>query len=263
MRLDVPLMDSLREELTLHDHIGLPEALLNIAELVLDVGGDIAANPGVVPPVEAREPEEGRHVLVDDGRVVRHGLGQRQDRREHLVVHVNQGQGVLGYMGTACGDRRYRMPLVQGRPVRHDVLGHQPHVSAGEHQVEILIANDRNVGCCHHGENARERLRPARIDGPDARVGVRAPQDPPVEHAGKPDVGPVPGLAGDLLRAIVADGPRADDGVAAAHPGLFSCGHVAVPRHVRRAASASAPILRAEHAAGRNAARAAARSATA
>ena len=54
------------------------------------------------------------------------------------------------------------------------------------------------------------------------RVGVRAAQDLAVHQAGQLHVGAVDGAAGDLVDAVVADGPRADDLVMWCAVALFS-----------------------------------------
>ena len=210
--------------LPLQHHFGLAEALFHVAQLVLDVAGDIAPCPGVLAASEPLLLEVGGQGFVDHGRVGPHSVLEGQHRLQHLVVYVNEGQGLLGDVGAGGGDGGHGVALVEGLMVGHDVLGHQPHVALGFSQVNDLVLNNREVLGRDCGQHAGQGLGLAGVYRPDAGVGVGAAQHLAVEHPGQLDVGPILGGAGDLLYPVVADWPSAYDFVIAAGA-LLGGGH--------------------------------------
>ena len=110
---DVSLVDRLGLELTLDYHVGLGKALLDVAQLVLDVAGDVALDPGVLAPGEAGHPEMGSHVVVEDGGVVVQGVVQGQHGGQHFVVHFDELGRLVGDVGVDGGYRGDGVALVE------------------------------------------------------------------------------------------------------------------------------------------------------
>ena len=59
MRLDVALVDSRRTELPLQYDVGFPETLLDVAQPVLYMTGDVAVDPGILATGHPIHPEVG------------------------------------------------------------------------------------------------------------------------------------------------------------------------------------------------------------
>ena len=119
---------------------------------------------------------------------LRSALAQRQrfgrDVRQHLVLHLDQPQRVVGL-------------LLGGRGERRDFLALEHDLGAGlEHG--------------HDGLHARGLLRDRQVDRDDTGVRVRRPQDASVKTAWTIDVVGVPGLSGHLDRAVQALNALAD-----------------------------------------------------
>ena len=81
----------------------------------------------------------------------------------------------------------------------------------GASPASISPPAEIEVGAGDHRLDARQRLAPLGVDLHDARVRVRAALDAARQHAGQVEVGAEHGAAGDLVDAIGADRPRADD----------------------------------------------------
>ena len=70
--------------LVLEDVVRLLEPLLHVASSEGEVMADVGPRHGL----ELRG--DGAHLLVDQGRPLRHGLGDVHDRRELLVLHLDE-----------------------------------------------------------------------------------------------------------------------------------------------------------------------------
>ena len=136
--LDVTLVDRLGLELPLDDDVGLGEPLLDVAQLVLNVAGDVALDPGVLAPGEAGHPEVGGHLVVEDGSVVIQSVVQGQHRGQHFVVHFDELGRLVRHVGVDGGHRRDGVALVEDLFPGHDVLGH--HSGIGHKLGEVYGA---------------------------------------------------------------------------------------------------------------------------
>ena len=140
------------------------------------------------------------------GGVLFHGVLGVEHRRQHLVAHVDEGQGLLGDMGAGGRHRRYRMPAVEGLLPGQDV----PAVEAVvDHGPFLLVGGPggglRQIGCGDHALDPRQGQGPAGVDGLDAGVSMGAAQKLAVEESRHLDIGAVPGTARHLVEAVMAD----------------------------------------------------------
>ena len=85
--LDVPLVHGGGVELPLDHEVGVPEALVGVADLEDEVVGDVADLAWVVvgpeAPGAAAGLGHGQQAVVEQGRVVLHGVQHVHDGREH------------------------------------------------------------------------------------------------------------------------------------------------------------------------------------
>ena len=89
MGLDVALVHGLGFVLPFDDDVGLGEPDFHVAQLVLEMAGDVAALAGVVTRPEPLDPETGSHVVVKQRRVLFQRVVQVQHHRQHFVVHLD------------------------------------------------------------------------------------------------------------------------------------------------------------------------------
>ena len=188
MGLDVALVNGPSVVFALKHHVGLAESLFHVAQLVLDVAGDVALLSGVIPSAEALQLEVGGQILVDDGSTGAHGFLEGQQGIQHFVVDVDEGQGLFGDMGAGRGDGGNRVALVESLLVGHHMLGHQPYVALSLCQVDDLVLDYGEVPGSDNAKNAGEGLGPAGVDGAYAGMGVGAAKHLAVKHSGKLDV---------------------------------------------------------------------------
>jgi len=164
-----------------------------------EVGGDVAERERLL------EGEIARQRIVELDRARLHRLERIGDHRQGLVLDVDQRHRVLGGVAVDGGHRRHRLPdepdLVHRQAVLYDRLG-----AEGGQRVRHLF----RVLAGGHGKHAGQRAGPARVDARDARVGMRAPEDGGVEHAGKLHIVGVGGAAGEELRVLEARDVLAD-----------------------------------------------------
>ncbi len=163
-------------------------------------------------------------VVADQRRVGVERLAGVHDRRQRLVLDVDQLQGVVGR-------------VLVGRDDERDLLALEAHLVAGEHglgvvgdrrhprqaqRLEVLGGDDRgDVGM-------RERL--GRVDRDDARVRIRAAQDGAVHHAREPDVVEIVALAADEARVLLALQPaEADRALGGGAGKVLGGGHWSMP----------------------------------
>ena len=170
----------------LEDDLGSLEGAIDLAELQLDVLGDVVA----------------LLALVDRRLVALQGLLGVEVGVQDLVLHVDQAEGAAGGVLVDGRDGGDLVPdeadLVDGerrlvgRPRDHAVARGQ--VRSGDHRMD-----------------PREVLRALRVDRDDARVGVGAAQRLRVQHARQLDVVGVDGRAGRLRVAVDLAVRLADD----------------------------------------------------
>ena len=145
VRLNVSLVHRLGGELPFNDDIGLPEPLLQVAALELEVAGDVALRASILAGAGPFDPEPGGHVLMQQGRIGLHGFADVQDRRQHLVVDLDQVEGFFSHVGIDSGHCRYRMADVQHLLVGQDVVGEHPGIALGLRKVNDPVLDDGEV----------------------------------------------------------------------------------------------------------------------
>ncbi len=138
---------------------------------------DHRARADVARRSRARLDALGEDMLVQHGRVGRHGRRDIEHGRQRLVVDLDQRQRRLGHMHVHGGDRRDRLPDPVDLAARHVDLRHHPHVVAGlAHRDRGADRQLGEIRRAHHRQHALQRHRARRIDAQDARMRVRAAQ---------------------------------------------------------------------------------------
>ena len=200
---------ALEEEGVLAHEVGPREGRLDVPELERDG----LVHIGTVP------------VLVDP----RFRMGQRlldgHEGPERLVLHLDQLGRPLGRLLVGGGDGG-------------DGIADHPDLL---HAERLLVLGDREDAELHPRQvmagddrvDARQRLGPAGVDALDEGVGMRAPQQLGVGHAGQDQVVGVLGLAGHLGPGVDLGQRLPDDGEALLLHALASL------RRVRRSAASS------------------------
>ena len=150
-------------------------------------------------------------VLVQDRRVVLHGVQHVDGGRQHLVVHLDQLQGLFRNVDVDGGHRGHGMPAVQHLVVRQRVVAQMLHVDRHLAEVGHAVLGLGHVVRRHHRLDARQGLGLAGIDRADAGVGVRAAQHLAVQHAGQPHVGAVNRPPGHFVGAVRPHRTGSDD----------------------------------------------------
>jgi hypothetical protein len=168
----------------LDDHVGLAQGPVHVPRL---------------EPVAEVHQVAGK-LRVELGRVRPQGVDRVEDRRQLLVLHLDE---------TA---RLRRDLLGLGRHRRH-LVPDAPHNVPLEGEVVPGVAERAllDVGARDHPEDAGQRLRLPRVEVPDPRVGHPGPQDPAPDHPGHLEVGEVPDGAGHLLDRVQLRDAGADD----------------------------------------------------
>ena len=212
VRLDVALMHRLGAELALDDYVGVLEALLDVAHLEKEMVGDVGAVFGVAVIAQAAGPHggvgDGGETLVEDGGIGFHRLQHVGHRIQHLVLDLDEFQGLLGDVGAGGGDGSHGVPLVQhllgGQAVVAQELGID-HGSLG--LVADAALRLGQVGGGDHAAHTLHRLGLAGVNGLDAGVSVRAAKHPGMEQSRQVNVCAVAGAARHLFCAVLPDGP--------------------------------------------------------
>ena len=121
-------------------------------------------------------------LVADQGRIARRGLLRARDRRQRLVVHLDQLERVLRDVRRLGDHARDLLPLVAHLVGdEHGLRVARQRRHPGEVVLRHQLARD-------DGDDARQRLGGRRVDRAQARVGVRAAQDLHVEHPRQGDV---------------------------------------------------------------------------
>ena len=189
--LDVTLVHRGRGVFLLDYDVGCGEALVKVALLIAEVSGYVAVLVGGFAHLR------GGLVFVEEFGVLGHRLPDLGGRLQHFVLHLDQGQGLLGVVGAGCCHGCHRVALVEDLVLRHHLAG------SG--------AVGRYVCARDDGADSPCGLGLAGVDGLDAGVSVGAPQHFCKEDAGGLKVGSVLGAAGHLVGAVVPYRPGSDD----------------------------------------------------
>ena len=218
--LDVRLVDRRGLEVLLDDLVGLGETRVEIADLEADLLGDVRRAIG------CRVHAARDHVLEQQRRVLGHRLLHVDDVRQHLVVHVNEGERPVRDGGADRGDRGDRVAFVERLLARHDVARDVPEIDR-----EPLGADEfkRVVGQIRTGDHRlhpRQRLGARGVDGADTSMRVGAAQHPSVKHSGQIVIGAELRGPRDLRHTVGTHRPGSDplEGLLRLrHPGLLAC----------------------------------------
>ncbi len=217
MRLDGHVLDVRDIEGVLRDVIRLGKALVDVALAELVVVGDVGARHRV----EDRGDLVGAQVGMDERRVRLHALDRVGDRRQLLVLHLDQLDRRLRDVQRLRRHRRDGFAAVFRGAHREEVFVLEVEAAA----FLIIVARDDAL-------HARQLLRLRRVDAQDFRVRVGAALHLGVEHPGHPDVVHVFRLAGDLLDAVNPVDRCSD------------CPHLRSPPSVCAATSSMASMIR-------------------
>ena len=190
-------MHRLGDEVALDDDVRFGEAGIEIAGLERRLHRDVR-RLGRRRILTARH-----HALVEENGVVGHRLVDGHHLRQHFVAHLDRGGGLARLTARGGGHRGHRLTLVAHAVARHQVVGGVAHRVAGRELGEVVARDDRL--------DAGHRERGLGVDRDDLRVRVRRAQHVAVEHAGQDHVGGESSAAGDLVEAIRANRPRADE----------------------------------------------------
>ena len=151
----------------LEDLVGGGEAALDVAEAQLLVVVDVVIDELV-----------GRIDLVDHRRAGPQRLLDVEHRRQDVVVDADRRQR-LERLAVAVGDDGDdRLALVADLVDGERRLVVLAEVDEAEERVEV----HRHVGAANDAPDARMPLGLARVDAPDARVRMRAPQHLEMQH---------------------------------------------------------------------------------
>ena len=137
-------------------------------------------------------------VVADQRRVGVERLARVDDRRQRLVLDVDQRERVAGDVLVDGDHERHLLPLeadLVAREHRLRVVGDRRHPGQAQ-RLEVLGGDDRRDA------GMRERARG--VDREDLGVGVRAAQHHAVHHPGQADVVEVGALAADEARVLLA-----------------------------------------------------------
>jgi hypothetical protein len=152
----------------------------------------------------------GDHVLEQQRRILGHRLVDVDHVRQDLVLHVDEADRLARDGRAGRGHRGDSVPLVENLLTGHDVASHVPEIDCqalGADVGELVLGQ---IGAGHHGLDAGQRLRARGVDGDDARVGVRAPENLSEQRAGHVEVRAEHRRARHLRHAVGADRAGAD-----------------------------------------------------
>ena len=205
MRLDIGLVHRLGGVAALDDHLGLLEAGVDVALLEVDALGDVRRLGRL------RLDTGSEQVVVQHRRIVRHRRLDIDDVRQHLVLHVDQLERLVGDRLRRRGHRGDRVALVQRLAARHAVARQVAEIHRTFADERLFRRDVREVGGGDDGLHAGELQRLAGVDRDDAGVRVRRALHLAPQHAGHHHVGAELRAAGDLVHAVGTDRPGADD----------------------------------------------------
>ena len=185
----------------LKDDVALGEGLVQVAKVAGTAAHQIARD------VAALREHKGHVALGVDHDVVIERLGKVEQRLEHLIVDLDELEGLVGGLLGLGGDDRHLLVLVA-----HEVLENQTVVRRG---LRIALAGDGEAALGHVlvGIDAHDtgHLQGARrVDGADLGAGIRAAFELNDEGAGGHHIARVDGTALEqglrvLLGLLVGD----------------------------------------------------------
>ncbi len=208
-------MHRLGIKLPLDDDGGFLEAFFHVPKLMLDVAGDVALLAGVLPPGKALHPESGRHIVMQERRIRLQGVLDGQHGRQHLIVDSDELEGLLRDVAVGGGDGRDGVPLVQRLLEGQNVCRDHARIPLQLGKINEAVLHDGEVLRRGDGPHTGKRCGFARVDGVDARVGVRATQNLAVQHPRQVKIGAVSGGTRDLIQRVVTGGSGAQHVVGA------------------------------------------------
>ena len=213
MRLDVALMYCLGLELSLDHDVGLRETGFDVSQTELESVGHVRPLCTVAPAARsARGAVQGQETLVQDRRIVSHGVLDAQDVGQDFVVHVDQVQRLLRGPGIGGGHGGDHVTLVEGLLTGDDIAAVEAvvdHRSLG--LVGELSGDLRHVGRGHHRLDSGQVERAAAVYRLNPCVGVGTAEQLAVKHGRKVDVRAVPSPPGHLVRPVGPHGARPHD----------------------------------------------------
>ena len=162
---------------------------------------------------------EQRRLGAETGRELAGLLVRPGNRRQRVVVDLDQLGRVLGEIGGPGEHGGHRLPDIARAVLRQHVL------AIGLEGLDLAVGTEvdgrdvGDVGAGPHRMNPRHRQRGRGIDGPDLRVGVRRADDPHVELAGEVDVAGEAPPPGDQRRILDPRERPAEQAFVVAHRG--------------------------------------------
>ncbi len=234
MRFDIALMHRLGGVATLDDHLGLGEALVDIAALQPIALGDVG--------------RQGRALIqsfriqmsMQHRRVGGHGRLHIDHVGQDLIGDLDQARGLLGDGGGGGGHRGQGVASVENLAAGHHVLRQVTQVRRALAGLVFLRGQVGEVLGGDDGLDPWQGASPAGVDGHDAGMGVGAALDLADQHAGQGKIGAIGGPPGDLVHAVRTHRPGADH--LQLRPGgrlVHHVGHATALRACLRSAAAS------------------------
>ncbi len=148
MRLDIALVYCLGAILSLDYDFGFFESPLHIAQHRLVVTGDVALE-----------------LLMEPGRPWLHSRFDVRDRREDLILDLDEAQGFLSGVGAYRRHGRNRMALVEHFFAGQNIAADMTEVDGrARSQHDRRVLRRRQICGRYHGANVRESLGFAGID---------------------------------------------------------------------------------------------------
>ena len=177
------------------------KARLDVAQYVLLVVRDVLARRDIFVAT-ALDP-----VLMQRGRVRLQRFHYRGDAGQHLILHIYERERLLRHMRVDRCDCRYRVALIENLVLGEYVL------ADGDALLRHLWnrRHRREVGRCNNRLHIRVRLRPARVDGLDAGMRVRAAKHLAMQQPREVHIRTVERAARNLINTVVPHRARADD----------------------------------------------------
>ena len=170
-----------------------------------------------------------KQVIVEQGRAVLHGGPHVDDGFQDFVVNVNQRHGGLGDVGVVGGDGGDGVATVQSLVAGQEVVAEELEAVVVVAQLVLAQRRKGHIGGGYDGADAGQRFGLADVNGLDARVGVGAAEDAPLQQAGQVQVGAVLGAARNLVHPVGTHRALADYVVLHLGKHLIGCGHFDSP----------------------------------
>ena len=193
---DIALVYRNRLGFLLNDYIGLLETLFHVAEAELELVGDVAARAVLALVQQSagaqRRVGQAGQPLMHGRRAGFHRLIGAEHRGEDLVVHLDQGQSLFGYVRTGSGYGSHGVAFVQHLAPGQHVHAEEPEVldrTLG--QVRQASGSLGPVGGRDDGVDTGVGLGRAGVNGPDSGVRMGAAQNLAVQQARQVLVGSI------------------------------------------------------------------------